>query len=166
MMKEPTRPLYEERLLRVLRFIQRNLDGELPLEDLARKAPILLVVDEAAYLSIDGRDVPGGPESTDKIGTLHAVACTVTMTSKFDADQDYVTRRLEAACGARKAQDNCAPPPSRAVALTPRPMGAFEKSGVPFAIDTPKSENRNACQQPPYSLSEPVGERAGTACEP
>jgi AraC family transcriptional regulator len=37
-MKESTQKLYEERLLRVLVFIQRNLDEELPLEDLARVA--------------------------------------------------------------------------------------------------------------------------------
>jgi AraC family transcriptional regulator len=38
MMRESTQKLYEERLLRVLVFIQRNLDEELPLEDLARVA--------------------------------------------------------------------------------------------------------------------------------
>ena len=37
-MKESTQKLYEERLLRVLVFIQRNLDEELQLEDLARVA--------------------------------------------------------------------------------------------------------------------------------
>ena len=37
-MKESTEKLYAERLLRVLVFIQRNLDEELPLEDLARVA--------------------------------------------------------------------------------------------------------------------------------
>ncbi len=37
-MKESTQKLYEERLLRVLAFIQRNLDEELLLEDLAREA--------------------------------------------------------------------------------------------------------------------------------
>lgn len=37
-MKESTQKLYETRLLRVLVYIQRNLDEELPLEDLARVA--------------------------------------------------------------------------------------------------------------------------------
>jgi len=37
-MKESTQKLYEERLLHVLVFIQRHLDEELPLEDLARVA--------------------------------------------------------------------------------------------------------------------------------
>ncbi len=37
-MKESTQKLYEERLLRVLVFIQRNLDRELSLEELARVA--------------------------------------------------------------------------------------------------------------------------------
>ncbi len=37
-MKESTQKLYKERLLRVLAFIQRNLDEEMPLEELAREA--------------------------------------------------------------------------------------------------------------------------------
>jgi len=62
----------------------------------APKAPILLTVDEATYLSIDGRGTPGGPEFTDRIGALYAMAYTVKMTRKFNGDRDYVICKLEA----------------------------------------------------------------------
>jgi hypothetical protein len=62
----------------------------------APKSPILVTVDEAAYLSIDGRGAPGGPEFKDKVGVLYAVAYTVKMTRKFDGLQDYVICKLEA----------------------------------------------------------------------
>ncbi|MBN2131215.1 MAG: GyrI-like domain-containing protein [Sedimentisphaerales bacterium] len=60
------------------------------------KAPILVTVDQAAYLSIDGRGAPGGPEFADKIGALYGMAYTVKMTRKFDGAQDYVICKLEA----------------------------------------------------------------------
>jgi hypothetical protein len=60
------------------------------------KAPILVTVNEATYLSVDGRGAPGGPEFTDKVGALYAMAYTVKMTRKFGGAQDYVVSKLEA----------------------------------------------------------------------
>ena len=62
----------------------------------APKSPILVTVGDAAYLSVDGRGAPGGPDFTDKIGTLYGMAYTVKMTRKFDGAQDYVICKLEA----------------------------------------------------------------------
>ena len=59
------------------------------------KAPLLVTVKEAAYLSIDGRGAPGGPEFTDKVGALYGAAYTIKMTRKFDGAQDYVICKLE-----------------------------------------------------------------------
>ena len=62
----------------------------------APKTPKLVTIDEAAYLTIDGRGAPGGEEFTDKVGALYAIAYTVKMTRKFAGDQDYVICKLEA----------------------------------------------------------------------
>ena len=62
----------------------------------AAKKPILVTMDEARYLSIDGRGEPGGDEFTDKIGALYGAAYTIKMTRKFSGQQDYVICKLEA----------------------------------------------------------------------
>ena len=41
------------------------------------KKPALITISEATYLGICGRGAPGGPEFTDKIGALYAMAFTV-----------------------------------------------------------------------------------------
>jgi hypothetical protein len=60
------------------------------------KTPVLLTVDEATYLSVDGQGAPGGPEFVDKVGALYGVAYTVKMTRKFEGLPDYVVCKLEA----------------------------------------------------------------------
>lgn len=60
------------------------------------KTPVLVTVQDATYLSIDGRGAPGGSEFTDKVGALYALAYTVKMTRKFAGLQDYVICKLEA----------------------------------------------------------------------
>jgi hypothetical protein len=60
------------------------------------KTPVLLTVDEATYLSVDGQGAPGGPEFVDKIGALYGVAYTVKMTRKFEGLPDYLVCKLEA----------------------------------------------------------------------
>jgi hypothetical protein len=62
----------------------------------APKAPILVTMDEAAYLTVCGRGAPGGPEFTEKIGALYGVAFTTKMTHKFAGLQDYAVCKLEA----------------------------------------------------------------------
>lgn len=62
----------------------------------AAKKPILVEMEDAKYLSIDGRGEPGGDEFTDKIGALYGAAYTVKMTRKFSGQQDYVVCKLEA----------------------------------------------------------------------
>ncbi len=59
------------------------------------KSPALVTVREGIYLAISGRGEPGGPEFTDKVGALYAVAYTVKMTRKFAGLQDYVICKLE-----------------------------------------------------------------------
>jgi hypothetical protein len=60
------------------------------------RSPVLVTVDEATYLAVDGRGAPGGPEFTDKIGALYGAAFTVKMTRKFAGLQDYTIGKLEA----------------------------------------------------------------------
>ena len=57
------------------------------------KKPVLVTMDEATYLAITGRGVPGGPEFTDRIGALYGAAFTVKMTRKLVGWQDYVVRK-------------------------------------------------------------------------
>ncbi len=59
------------------------------------KNPALITVGDATYLAVTGRGAPGGPEFTDRIGTLYAMAYTVKMTRKFAGLQDYVVCKLE-----------------------------------------------------------------------
>ncbi|MEN6426383.1 MAG: GyrI-like domain-containing protein [Phycisphaerales bacterium] len=58
--------------------------------------PVLVTMDEATYLTICGRGAPGGPEFSDKVGSLYGMAFTVKMTRKFAGLQDYVVSKLEA----------------------------------------------------------------------
>jgi hypothetical protein len=60
------------------------------------KKPVLVTMDEASYLTISGRGAPGGPEFSDKVGSLYGMAFTVKMTRKFAGLQDYVVGKLEA----------------------------------------------------------------------
>ena len=62
----------------------------------APKKPVLLTVEEATYLAINGRGAPGGEEFTDKIGALYSAAYTIKMTRKFSEQRDYVVCKLEA----------------------------------------------------------------------
>jgi hypothetical protein len=59
------------------------------------KSPVLVTVGEATYLAITGRGEPGGPQFTEKVGALYAVAYTIKMTRKFAGLQDYVVCKLE-----------------------------------------------------------------------
>jgi hypothetical protein len=61
----------------------------------APKKPALITMSEAAYLGICGRGAPGGPEFTDKIGALYAMAFTIKMTRKFAGLGDYAVCKLE-----------------------------------------------------------------------
>jgi len=70
----------------------------------AKKAPVLLDIGEAIYLSIDGRGEPGGTVFTDKIGSLYGVAFTIKMTRKFAGEQDYAVSKLEAQWWAEGAE--------------------------------------------------------------
>jgi hypothetical protein len=56
---------------------------------------VLVTVDDAAYLSVDGRGAPSGPDFTDRIGALYGMAYTVKMKRKSDGAQDYVICKLE-----------------------------------------------------------------------
>jgi hypothetical protein len=60
------------------------------------KKPVLVKMDEATYLTICGQGAPGGPEFSDKVGSLYGMAFTVKMTRKFAGLQDYVVSKLEA----------------------------------------------------------------------
>ena len=59
------------------------------------KKPALITISEATYLGICGRGAPGGPEFTDKIGALYAMAFTIKMTRKFAGLGDYAVCKLE-----------------------------------------------------------------------
>jgi hypothetical protein len=56
---------------------------------------VLVTVGNAMYLAVSGRGEPGGPEFTDKVGALYAMAYTIKMTRKFAGLQDYVICKLE-----------------------------------------------------------------------
>jgi hypothetical protein len=62
---------------------------------LAPKAPLLLTVRPAQYLSIAGRGAPGGEEFVERLGALYNSAFTIKMARKF-AGQDYAVCKLEA----------------------------------------------------------------------
>ena len=49
----------------------------------AAKAPKLVEVGPARYLTIAGRGEPGGEDFTAKVGALYSVAFTIKMTRKF-----------------------------------------------------------------------------------
>jgi hypothetical protein len=72
-----------------------NLYKKYKNEYIAPRKPALITISEAKYLGISGRGAPGGPEFTDKIGALYAMAFTIKMTRKFAGLQDYTVCKLE-----------------------------------------------------------------------
>lgn len=59
------------------------------------KKPILLEIQPALYLAIDGLGEPGGEAFQAKIGALYSVAYTIKMTRKFEGKGDYTVCKLE-----------------------------------------------------------------------
>jgi hypothetical protein len=55
---------------------------------------VILKIDPASYLAIEGRGAPGGEEFQDCVGALYAAAYTLKFTSK-QAGKDYVVSKLE-----------------------------------------------------------------------
>ena len=60
----------------------------------APKAPVLLKIRPAFYLSITGKGAPGSDTFQDAIGALYGVAFTIKMTRKV-AGRDYKIAPLE-----------------------------------------------------------------------
>lgn len=58
------------------------------------KEPVLVDVEPAKYLAVDGQGEPGGEEFQAAIGALYGTAFTMKMTKKF-AGQDYKVCHLE-----------------------------------------------------------------------
>ena len=63
---------------------------------LAPKYPVLVNIENAKYLTIEGQGAPGGEEFAKKIGALYSTAYTLKMTRKFSGGPDYVVGKLEA----------------------------------------------------------------------
>ena len=63
-------------------------------EYVAKKAPQIVNVKPAKYLTIEGTGDPGGKEFQDCIGALYAIAFTIKMAKKF-AGRDYHVCKLE-----------------------------------------------------------------------
>ncbi len=61
----------------------------------APKKPVLLNIEPAQYLSIDGTGKPGGEEFIDAVAALYAMAFTIKMTYKTYG-RDYTICKLEA----------------------------------------------------------------------
>jgi len=61
----------------------------------APKQPMIVEIDKAKYLTVDGRGAPGSETFANKIGALYGVAYTIKMTRKFSGGQDYVVCKLE-----------------------------------------------------------------------
>jgi hypothetical protein len=59
------------------------------------KKPVLVQIQEAFYLAIEGQGAPGGEQFSDKIGALYGAAFTIKMTRKFGGQQDYAVGKLE-----------------------------------------------------------------------
>jgi hypothetical protein len=58
------------------------------------RAPVIVKVSPARYLSIEGKGAPGSGEFQAKIGALYNVTFTIKMAKKF-AGQDYTVCKLE-----------------------------------------------------------------------
>lgn len=58
------------------------------------KKPVLLDIQPAVYLSINGTGLPGGEEFQRKVGALYSTAYTLKFESKF-AGRDYAVSKLE-----------------------------------------------------------------------
>jgi len=65
-------------------------------EYIAAKKPVLIDVNEATYLVINGKGSPGGEVFNDAVSALYAIAYTVKMTRKKQNKGDYVICKLEA----------------------------------------------------------------------
>ena len=62
----------------------------------APRKPVLIQLNPAAYLAVEGAGEPGGGEFSTKVGALYAMAYTIKMTRKFGGRQDYPVSKLEA----------------------------------------------------------------------
>jgi hypothetical protein len=62
----------------------------------APKKPVLLTLEPARYLAIEGQGAPGDIAFTTRIGALYALAYAVKMTRRFSGQTDYTVSRLEA----------------------------------------------------------------------
>jgi hypothetical protein len=71
----------------------------------APNKPVLLNIESASYLAIDGRGEPGSAVFTAKIAALYGVAYTIKMTRKFAGEQDYAICKLEALWWADRHDD-------------------------------------------------------------
>ncbi|HEV3120496.1 MAG TPA: GyrI-like domain-containing protein [Isosphaeraceae bacterium] len=69
---------------------------------LAPKAPLLITIRPAQYLSVAGRGAPGGEEFVERLGALYTAAYTIKMARKF-AGQDYAVCKLEGLWWGKKA---------------------------------------------------------------
>jgi hypothetical protein len=77
----------------------------------APRSPVLVEIEKARYLSVEGRGAPGGDEFQTRLGALYNVAFTVKMERKF-AGQDYAVCKLEGLWwGSGKGQDFLDEPP-------------------------------------------------------
>ena len=61
----------------------------------AKRKPVMVELEPARYLTIDGQGAPGGQEFTACIGALYGMAFTIKMTRKFGGLQDYGVCKLE-----------------------------------------------------------------------
>lgn len=61
----------------------------------SKKAPALVDVSPARYLTVTGQGEPGGEEFDAKVGALYSVAFTIKMTRKFAGLGDYKVCQLE-----------------------------------------------------------------------
>ncbi len=64
-------------------------------EYVARKKPLIVTVQPARYLAIQGRGEPGGEEFQIRVGALYAAAFTLKFSSKGEG-RDYAVCKLEA----------------------------------------------------------------------
>ena len=73
---------------------KRDLFAENKHEYIQSKKPVLITIDWAWYLAVEGRGKPDQPEFADKLAALYAVAYALKQASK-QAGQDYAVCKLE-----------------------------------------------------------------------
>jgi hypothetical protein len=61
----------------------------------ATKKPVLLDIEPATYLAINGKGAPGDETFQDKIAALYGVAFTIKMARKLTGKGDYAIGKLE-----------------------------------------------------------------------